>query len=449
MLFNSYDFLFLFLFPALILLGIFRHLKVQTYYIVWYLSIASIIFYAQWSLEHLTILIGSVIFNYIFAHFLYKEKNKLLLFIIIGLNLLPLVYYKYSNFLTLTNHSIVLPLAISFFTFQQIAFQVDLYKEKIKLSSFREYLFFVLFFPQLIAGPIVHYNDLLSQVNNVLSKFSFHYFNQGIVLFSIGLFKKVALGDNLALIANSAFSNTTLTFYEAWLGILAYSFQIYFDFSGYADMAIGLALMFGITLPINFNSPYKSKNIIDFWRRWHITLSTFLKEHIYIPLGGNRLGSLRAFTNVLITMLIGGVWHGAGWTFLIWGFFHGLFLGIVHLYKGFLPKYLSISLTFLTVTLLWVLFRAESFDMAINYYKVLLNFSNEISPVQINVQNILLVGVSWFIVWFLPNSLEFSKYNTKGFTLQLKHSFLAATLFAISLKLMAEAPAQTFVYFNF
>jgi len=533
MLFNSYDFIFLFLMP--VVLGFWGLWFVLTYkwsrkgdrinsfpftslnsfpitsakpfpvkslnsfpitslkplpiesLLLYFLITASIVFYAQWSLEHLALLLGSVFVNYIFARYVYigkgtrinSDTNSLFFItVIILLNLIPLAYYKYSYFLNMVDHSIVLPLAISFFTFQQIAFQIDLYRGKIEIkgsSFFREYLFFILFFPQLVAGPIVHYNELIPQIREgAWREFKESYFSRGVVLFSIGLFKKVVLADNLAVIANNSFANvnTSLSAYDAWVGIFAYSFQIYFDFSGYADMAIGLALLFGIKLPINFNSPYKSRNIIEFWRNWHITLSNFLKEHIYIPLGGNRAGLGRASFNILVTMVIGGVWHGAGWTFLLWGFLHGVLLVGVHLFSFFVGKlelgiahkgdrinpfpfmslnpfpfmslmpYLYIVFTFLAVTLLWVLFRADSFEAALKYYEVLFSFG-DFTPRKL--PELALLFVSLFVVWALPNSMKFSSNGT----LSSFKIFVAALMLFISLKIMASSPAQTFVYFNF
>ena len=420
-------------------------------YRLWFLIVASIVFYAQWSLEHLVVLVASVCCNYMFALWLSKEVHfkKLLLGLIVVLNLLPLGYFKYANFLHVSEHSLVLPLAISFFTFQQIAFGVDVYKGKIKLDGFREYLFFVLFFPQLIAGPIVHYNELLNQVKKPSwSEFNKELFAGGVVLFSIGLFKKIVLADNLATIANGAFSKVDLSSYEAWLGILGYSFQIYFDFSGYADMAIGLALMFGLALPVNFDSPYKSRNIVEFWRKWHITLSVFLKDHIYIPLGGNRVQIFRQAFNLLITMGVGGLWHGAGWNFIVWGLAHGICLAALHLSGIKLPKYINIIFTFFIVTPLWVLFRASDLSSALEYYKILFSFDgNWFNSFRINKEFFILIG--FFVIWALPNSLRILGYENGKVYLKWWHSLLGGVLAFVALKTMATSPAVSFVYFNF
>src|SRR4029078_9582961 len=234
-----------------------------------------------------------------------------------------------------SNVDIILPLAISFFTFQQIDYLADLYQNKAYVPSLLKYFLFNTFFPQLIAGPIVHHGEIIPQFENKkIFQLNARNLAIGFTIFFMGLFKKVAIADNIAPIANQVFHlaniGVTPTFWEAWTGAFIYSFQLYFDFSGYSDMAIGLACLFGISLPINFNSPYKATNIIDFWRRWHITLSRFLRDYLYIPLGGHRLGSGRRYANLVITMLLGGLWHGASWTFVVWGGLHGVYLMINH-----------------------------------------------------------------------------------------------------------------------
>ena len=356
-----------------------------------------------------------------------------MLFIAISLNILLLGYFKYSSFLNLNNDSMVLPLAISFFTFQQIAYLVDIYRGKIVLESFDRYLFFVMFFPQLIAGPIVHYNDIMRQVNqNSLANFNSTKFNAGIILFSMGLFSKVVLADNLIK------EN-----YESWSDIFSYSFMIYFDFSGYANMAIGLALMFGIVLPINFNSPYKARNLIEFWRRWHITLSNFLKEHIYIPLGGNKFGKKQQIIALMTTMIIGGIWHGAGWNFLLWGAMHGIGLVIVHSFNIKFFRFFSIFLTFLYVSLLWVLFFSSNIDEAFKTYKILFEFK------EFNrLDTIWLLGCA-IIIWIMPNSMEIIDMKRRDFGIKNWYAYFSAILFFISLKVMMESPSISFVYFNF
>ena len=451
MLFNSYEFIFLFLIPVYVVFTLLRRKEVQFGTLLWFLTVVSVVFYAQWSLKHLIILLSSIMMNFMAAKLMmsYQKYRREVLSGGIVLNLLPLLYYKYAAYLEGSEAaSIVLPLAISFFTFQQIAFLVDVFKEKITLESFREYSFFVLFFPQLVAGPIVHYNELVPQTQTKeWLRFNEGFFNKGLVLFSIGLFKKVVLADNLANIANASFTEKLNSFYDAWLGLFAYTFEIYFDFSGYTDMAIGLALLFGIQLPINFNSPYKSRNIVEFWRRWHITLSHFLRDYIYIPLGGSKKGRIKTVFNLFITMLLGGIWHGVGWNFLIWGALHGVALAVVHSLKRDMPKYLAGSVTFLTVSLLWVFFRSENFPAALHYYGVLFDFSERDSFVF--QDSFLLFIPAAVTVWFLPNSMEFIKFRDASVMLRWYHAFITGILFFISLKMMACAPAKTFVYFNF
>ncbi len=446
MLFNSY--LFIFIFLPLVLIG-FRLLEAQ--YRLGFLVLASVVFYSVWSLEHLGLLLTSVGVNYLFAK---RVKNKVWLGVAIVANLLPLLYFKYT---LVQGTGVLLPLAISFYTFQQIAFLVDVYQGKVRLESFSKYLFFVLFFPQLIAGPIVHYQDLLTQVERgALGNRAI--MGSGVMLFCIGLFKKVVLADSVMAIANGAFGHIdTLSSLEAWVGIVAYSLGIYFDFSAYSDMAIGLGLLFGIVLPVNFRSPYKATNIVDFWRRWHITLSEFLKYYIYIPLGGNRHGRSREVASLLLTMSIGGVWHGVGWTFLLWGMAHGVLLVVVHFYRrvgashhnkthigGMLPPYFKIFFTFIIVTLLWVLFRANSLDEAIAYYGVLFSFDGR---VLFSTQHLWVVG-GLIVVWFIPNGKEIIDYGTFK-KLKWYHALFASLLSFIALKMMATAPAMSFVYFNF
>jgi D-alanyl-lipoteichoic acid acyltransferase DltB (MBOAT superfamily) len=275
---------------------------------------------------------------------------------------------------------IVLPIAISFFTFQQIVFLVEAYRGEAGDYDFLHYALLVTFYPHLIAGPIVHYREMLTQFTRPnATRFRPSHFSVGVTIFCIGLFKKVVMADGVAPFANSIFDaaagGASLTPHEAWTGALAYTFQLYFDFSGYSDMAIGLARMIGIRFPMNFNSPYKSINIIDFWRRWHITLSRFLRDYLYIPLGGNRRGRVRRYANLLITMLLGGLWHGAGWTFVIWGGLHGIYLVINNAWHalreqlGFtrpvpMGRAVARALTFVCAVIAWVFFRAQGFAAA-------------------------------------------------------------------------------------
>jgi len=319
-----------------------------------------------------------------------KQPNKkpILIFGVI-VNLGLLAYFKYANFFVdnLNNiagtdivlEQIILPLAISFFTFQQIAYLVDAWRGETKEYNFLHYCLFVTFFPQLIAGPIVHHKEMLPQfAKDVVYKLRSKHLAIGLTIFAIGLFKKVVLADGISVYASPVFdaaeAGVVLTFFEAWGGSLAYTFQLYFDFSGYSDMAIGIARMFGIRLPLNFNSPYKATSIIDFWRKWHITLSRFLKDYLYIPLGGSRQGKSRRYANLMITMLLGGLWHGAGWTFVLWGALHGFYLIINHGWRVIFKNkrktkfgaLFAWTLTFIALIVSWVPFRAESLEGAGN-----------------------------------------------------------------------------------
>ena len=342
MLFNSYGFLFLFLPVTLIVFFALGQRQRSKKLAMAWLVVTSLFFYAWWNPAYLGIMLGSIIFNYTVGFVLSAEDSplakKLVLTYGIVVNLGLLGYYKYANFFVdslnavfgdvIFLETILLPLAISFFTFQQIAYLIDTYRGETRELNFLHYCLFVTFFPQLIAGPIVHHKEMLPQFDrDSLYSINIRRHAVGYSIFTLGLFKKVVLADGIAAYATPAFfaadSGIELTLFEAWTGALAYTLQLYFDFSGYSDMAIGLARMFGIRLPLNFNSPYKATNIVDFWRRWHMTLSRFMRDYIYIPLGGNRQGIIGGRNaNLMTTMLLGGLWHGAGWNFLFWGGLH-------------------------------------------------------------------------------------------------------------------------------
>ena len=391
MLFNSPEFLFAFL-P--LTLGIYYLLKRhEGRSALYWLVAASLFFYGWWNQAFLLLIGLSITANFFIAKAMRAaagRKRKAILIAGIAANIACISYFKYAGFiagninalfdLNIQPGDIVLPLAISFFTFQQIAFLVDAYRGEVQETDFARYGLFVVFFPQLIAGPIVHHREMMPQflrshTNTVIA----NNLNRGMTVFAIGLFKKVVLADTLALVANPAFTmaeaQQSLTFVDAWTGALAYTFQLYFDFSGYSDMAVGIAIMFGISLPLNFYSPYKARSIIEFWRRWHMTLSRFLKDYVYIPLGGNRHGTSRRYTNLLITMLLGGIWHGAGWSFVVWGALHGVFLTVNHAWRNLLQRsrsvflqritaVIALPLTFLCVVIAWVFFRAPTIDGA-------------------------------------------------------------------------------------
>jgi D-alanyl-lipoteichoic acid acyltransferase DltB (MBOAT superfamily) len=366
-----------------------------------FLVFASLFFYSWWNVIYLPLILSSMLFNYVLGNSLngknekVKINKKTLLSFGIVANLGLLGYFKYADFfISNVNYfsgsnvellHLALPLAISFFTFQQIAYLVDSYRKYTDVYDFLNYALFVTFFPQLIAGPIVHHKEMMPQF---ASKWNLvkNYKNIaiGLFIFSIGLFKKVVIADTFAIWATNGFDKSvTLNLIEAWATSLSYTFQLYFDFSGYTDMAIGAALLFNIKLPINFNSPYKAKDIQDFWRRWHITLSRFLRDYIYIPLGGNRKGSFKTYNNLMITSILGGFWHGAGWTFIFWGFLHGAALAIHRLWKNLGFKMNSILAWFVTfnfVNIAWVFFRAKEWEDAIKVLKGMFGFSGFMLP---------------------------------------------------------------------
>lgn len=387
MLFNSLEFIWLFL--PITLAGFFLLGRFGLYRgaVIW-LVLASWVFYGYWNPVYLLLLWASIAFNYYWGQLLSRQhaRRRLWLGLGVGANLATLGYFKYVNFLVDTINylpgvdievaQVVLPLAISFFTLQQIAYLVDTYQRKTEEHSFPHYCLFVSFFPQLIAGPIVHHKEVLPQFarSNIYHPQLGNLVDGG-TIFMLGLFKKVVIADQLSLYAVPVFDasaeGTMLTFFEAWSGVLAYTFQLYFDFSGYADMAIGLAMMFGIRLPQNFNSPYRARSIIEFWRRWHITLTTFLRDYLFIPLavGGKRRSKAHSYFILFLTMVVGGVWHGAGWTFFIWGCLHGTLLAINHVWRSLVlrmpmaktwsgQQYLGWALTFFAVTVSMVPFRA-------------------------------------------------------------------------------------------
>lgn len=401
MLFNSYVFIFLFLPIALI--GFFALARWTTPLLakLW-LTVASFVFYGYWNVAYVPLLLVSVSFNYLIGGAIAREPReslaaKWLLGAGVSLNLAIIAYYKYANFLIDSLNGvlraqfelpiILLPLAISFYTFTQIAYLVDAYRGETQGENYNfvNYCLFVVFFPQLIAGPILRHDELIPQLREgEIFSFSQRNFAIGMVLFSLGLSKKVLIADNVSPWVAPVFQNAAdASFIETWVGALSYTFQLYFDFSGYSDMAIGLGLMFNTHLPINFNSPYKAISITDFWRRWHITLSNFLRDYLYIPLGGNRHGQVRRYGNLMTTMLLGGLWHGAGWTFVLWGGFHGLYLCINHAWRKFgvrLPQIVGWAVTFVAVVAGWVLFRAQNLAEGVALLRSLLGFNGIVIP---------------------------------------------------------------------
>lgn len=441
MLFNSYVFLLVFLpvtFAGFLMLGGGGRGRAALAWLV----LTSLVYYGWWEPAYLVLIVGSMVFNYGMGCLMrtYARRSEVLLWLGVVANLALLGYYKYAGFIVQnldalfhanwTVPSILLPLGISFFTFQQVAYLVDCHRDHERDDGFLDYCLFVTFFPQLIAGPIVHHKEMMPQFARPdVFKLSYENLAVGFTMFTIGLCKKVVFADSLAGYASPVFqaaeNHLPLSMLEAWGGALAYTFQLYFDFSGYSDMAIGLGRMFGIVLPQNFNSPYKARNIIEFWRRWHMTLSRFLRDHIYIPLGGNRQGESRRLTNMFITMLLGGLWHGAGWTFVAWGALHGVYLIVNHAWqsRGGIPepsrgnRILCQGATFLAVLAGWVMFRAGSFSGAMEIYNSMLGTHGlHLSKYSANSLVKWNNGYGWIaascvIVWLMPNSQQFMRMH--------------------------------------
>lgn len=389
MLFNSYPFILVFL-PLTVAGYFLLHKYLPAKWAELFLLTASLGFMAYWNVYFALILIFSVLFNFICGSALSAAikngaKNKKLIFTAgITANILFLGFFKYSNFFlgninaAFSSHigalRILLPLGISFYTFMQIAWLTDIYRRGGFRYDFLHYCLYVTFFPYVISGPIAYHSEIIPQMQSgKFKRLQVENLCRGVFIFSIGLFKKTAIADTLALIADGGFAASgALTFSEAWLTSLSYTMQLYFDFSGYTDMAIGAALLFNIDIPANFNSPYKSLSIQEFWRRWHITLSRFLRDYIYIPLGGNRSGEIRTLINLMLTFLIGGLWHGAAWTFVFWGFLHGTALCVHRLWKKTgirMNNFLAWFLTFNFINMAWVFFRAPDWDSALNVLK--------------------------------------------------------------------------------
>lgn len=481
MLFNSHIYIFIFL-PIVFLLYFYIRKNLSATFSTSILVIASYVFYAYWNPKYIFLILGSIYLNYMIGGYIYKKKSRNLLILGIILNVTPLIFYKYTNFIIINLNNlfglefekleITLPLAISFFTFQQIAYLVDSYKKITLEYNLSSYSLFVSFFPQLIAGPIVHHKEMLPQffdkkninVNHVNIK-------KGLVLFTIGLFKKAVIADSfISIVSNGFDKNVALDFFEAWASTLSYTLQLYFDFSGYCDMAIGSAILFNIMIPENFNSPYKSKNIQEFWRNWHITLGKWLRDYIYIPLGGNKCSQYKKSFNLIVTFLIGGIWHGAGWNFLLWGAFHGIALVIHSAFKKLKIKVnqlLSISLTFVFVHFAWVFFRSENFERSIEIIKSMIGFNGcmlpksidkvlgtltnpNLKPFLFNIRGDLssreIMGsifIGLVIVFFCPNSKDLSnKVKSNIMTAIITGALLAISTLFISRR-------SEFLYFQF
>lgn len=435
MLFNSYIFIFAFL-PIVLFGFILLRNKAPTWPILW-IVLASLFYYGWWKPQFLLLLLTSITINLFLAQLIMRNSHapslsKFVLTLGIIFNLALLGYFKYAGFFVTNINSLLgatfnvpqifLPIGISFITFQKIAFLVDAHRGLVRNFSILNYIFFVTFFPQLIAGPIVHHAEIMPQLATAMRRNFKTDLAIGISIFIVGLFKKVMVADTLATYADEGYgmlkAGHPLDTASAWITIISYALQLYYDFSGYSDMAIGFARMFGIQLPLNFYSPYQANSIIDFWRRWHITLSRFLRDYLYIPLGGNRQGGLKRYLNLTVVMLLGGLWHGANWTYALWGGIHGLLLGLNHawrklpftrhpLYQKAPLRTLAVLTTFLMVTLAWVPFRADSIGETKIMFSYL--FSDLMTPIGfksiINFLHAQFINLGSITKWFIPSEL--------------------------------------------
>ena len=514
MLFNSIEYLFVFL-PLVLLVFVFLVRKGATELQIAWLIVASVVFYGSWNAAFVLLILASIIVNFLVGRVMANagtSATRQWLTLGVCFNLALLGYFKYAGFFVdnlnalgnwlIPLPSITLPLAISFFTFQQIAYLVDVSRKQCREYRFRHYALFVLFFPQLIAGPIVHHREMMPQFEKLGTRTSFRTdLAVGLTFITIGLFKKLVMADSLGLYADPVFdaaqAGTPISFMDSWIATFTFSFQIYFDFSGYSDLAIGSARLFGIRLPENFHSPYKSASIIEFWRRWHMTLSRFLREYLYISLGGNRQGRWRRYRNLMVTMLLGGLWHGAAWTYVVWGALHGAFLCVNHAWRALTRSFdiqatfdqgwfrtASILLTFFVVALAFTVFRAEDFSSSIQL------IGNGFNTTAINTPGILgetihestlgyifsalgfhprdyfavyfLLACAASICWFLPCTQQFMfqfqpvliTIPTSGkqpVYLQWRGSLAHATTlgFMLGLSLLSFSSVKEFIYFQF
>ena len=467
MVFSTPDFLFLFL-PAVWLIFWLLALFAKQHLLLGWLGLASLVFYGAWDITLLPLLVGSMVVNYWLAGYV-SRPNRAWLWLGVGFNLGLLGWFKYSLFfLSLAElppqsfSPLVLPLGISFFTFQQIAYLVDIRQGAVQRGPFSVYGVFVSFFPQLIAGPIVHYRDIAPQLAR-LQRPSASAIRCGLLLLALGLAKKLIIADNLAPYVDQLYAAPAASIVagDTLMAGWSYGLQLYFDFSGYADMALGLALLFGIKLPENFSSPYKATDIQMFWRRWHITLSRFLRDYLYVPLGGNQHGLPRHLLALMATMLLGGLWHGAGWQFVVWGGVHGVLLAIIVVWRRLspfrLPFAVGWALTFVAVMLAWVPFRATSLEHTWLLYSGLSvwqwgAFGELASHLSQGVMALrspgLLIIVATLIVLVMPTSMAWVKRLH-----QSHHYFwqgaLAGGVLLVVCKAMVDLPSQAFLYFNF
>lgn len=488
--------LFVWAYLPVTVVGFFMLARLSTKIAAAWLFLASVAFYSVWMPEFTLLLMVSIAANYAFGLRIGATRSKHWMVLGVTANLLLLGYFKYANFFVdnlnlLLERSwslgnVALPLGISFFTFTQIAFLVDAWRKGVREPSFIHYGLFVTYFPHLVAGPVLHHAQMMPQFAQPTTyRFNTKNFSLGLAIFSLGLIKKVVFADGISPYSDAVFdgaeAGSAPSFEEAWLGALAYALQLYFDFSGYSDMAVGLSYMLNIKLPFNFNSPYRATNISEFWRRWHISLSSFLRDYLYIALGGNRRGELRRYINLMLTMVLGGLWHGASWTFVVWGFLHGLYLVLQQLWArvlkgnqasapqpathagslGLLPRRtLSWLLTMFAVLLAWVLFRSPSLEGAMSIYRSMLGHGGDaVNELFWNKGLSTSTGWLWCAVL---GGIALWPVNTNQVGLKLRSSvagrspwvvgLCGASLTLITLLVLvnnSRGPVGAFIYFNF
>lgn len=460
MLFCSYIFVLLFL--PLSAAGYFLFNKLGRIYGRLFLLLCSLFFYGYFNPVYLLLLLGSLCFNYCIGSLLWKKQSRLLLFIGITVNIILLGYCKYYDFFVsninalfntdFTLKHLLLPLGISFFTFQQISYLCDVFnRELAEKYSPLTYSLFVTFFPQLVAGPIVLANEMMPQFScSENARFNSVNASCGIFVFSLGLAKKMLLADVFAPMADAAFALAAPGFADSLTGVLAYALQIYFDFSGYCDMAIGIGLIYNIKLPVNFSSPYRAANIQDFWRTWHVTLGRFLSQFIYIPLGGSKKGKVRTYFNLAVTFLVSGLWHGASWMMILWGALHGAAIVIHRIWsrelKLKMPRMAAVILTFVFVCFAWIFFRAANLGEA---RRIIYGFSDFSSGrfadfcKHFKAEQLIYFAVAFGIIFCLPPANSFSKNFKPAFW-----NFALALILVIC-SVFSFNKISPFIYFNF
>ncbi|MBI1284055.1 MAG: MBOAT family protein [Thiobacillus sp.] len=478
MLFNSLEFILVFLPVAFLVYFGLNRIRLAVAGKSW-LVLASLVFYAWWNVAYLPLILVSILVNYALGGALAKRaagatrdaiKAEWLLAAGVGFNLGLLAYYKYADFLRdnfgrlfdapPVSLGIVLPLAISFFTFTQIAYLVDSYRGRAKEYDLLNYTLFVTFFPHLIAGPIVHHGEIMPQFK-AAANLARRYRNVlgGLALFSVGLAKKVLIADSFAVWATAGFDQAdTLNFTEAWVSSLSYTFQIYFDFSGYTDMALGAALLFNIRMPFNFDSPYRATNIQDFWRRWHMTLSRFLRDYLYIPLGGSRVAPGRVYVNLATTFVLGGLWHGASWMFVLWGGLHGAAMMLHRIWQRTglrMSPVLAWLLTFNFINVTWVFFRAQTLEDALKMLRGMAGldamgglgtrFAGWAGLIDSHFE----IGAALLAALALVLVRRNSNVLLSGTRLGMRSAVTYGLLGAVSLLALMASKYSEFIYFNF